>query len=245
MFRVLNQYLHSACRLSWVSQFDGIFFHMLMTYVKVYMYSLYVRDKWWNLKVEFFFFFFLCKSFFSVAGSEKKNKKQKNGVIIRRNLSWPGQSFLAHICNCCKNWTRWLRDTQIKKNSISVNTWCLSFIFLNTIPTLHMSYVYMVPATRLDSKSSNYFFQHAEDEAAPVWWYSSRTSVILCNIFCWPKLYLVFCLLWKHYVMTECWSLLHFRQITLTLNQSVCRHNICDLGIETFHHYHIAVIDLT
>ena len=30
-----------------------------------------------------------------------------------------------------------------------------------------MSYVYMVPATRLDSKSSNYFFQHAEDEAAP------------------------------------------------------------------------------
>ena len=60
-------------------------------------------------------------------------RRKKNGVVIRRNLSWPGQSFLAHICNCCKNWTRWLRDTQIKKNSISVNTWCLFFLFLNTI----------------------------------------------------------------------------------------------------------------
>lgn len=44
--RVLNQYLHSACHPSWVSQFDRIFFHMLTMYVKVYMYSLYVRDKW-------------------------------------------------------------------------------------------------------------------------------------------------------------------------------------------------------
>lgn len=46
---VLNQYLHLACRLSWVSQFDRIFFflfHMLMTCVKVYMYSLYVETKW-------------------------------------------------------------------------------------------------------------------------------------------------------------------------------------------------------
>lgn len=39
--RVLNQYLHSACCLSWVSHFDRIFFHMVVMYVKVYMYSLF------------------------------------------------------------------------------------------------------------------------------------------------------------------------------------------------------------
>lgn len=61
---VLNQYFNTACRLSWVSQFDGILLYfilfllpyMLMMYVKINiyiysiriycMYSLYVGDKW-------------------------------------------------------------------------------------------------------------------------------------------------------------------------------------------------------
>lgn len=53
---VLNQYFNTACRLSWVSQFDGILLYfilfllpyMLMMYVKIniyiqYMYILYVQ----------------------------------------------------------------------------------------------------------------------------------------------------------------------------------------------------------
>ena len=108
---VLNQYLHSACRLSWVSQFDKMFcfcfvflfffsLHMFMMSVKVY--SLYVCDKWRNLKVNLVF---------DTAGSSCRTGESCE------KISWAGQVIpRTHNCYCCKNWTRWLKCTQIKKN---------------------------------------------------------------------------------------------------------------------------------
>lgn len=94
----------------WWEFFVCLFFSHVYDVCKgiYYMYSLYVRDKWWNLKVDSVpLYCWIWSGGWMVGRGGCRSQKFQ-----------PGQSFLVHTCNWCKNWTQWLKDTQIKKQNL-------------------------------------------------------------------------------------------------------------------------------
>lgn len=78
---VLNQYLHSACRLSWVSQFD-VFISLLMLMM-------------------------MCVQSVRVYETNGETKVHgSSSPLLSPACPEAGGPFLSHSCYRCKNWTQ-------------------------------------------------------------------------------------------------------------------------------------------